>query len=217
MTATIKDPASIECNLEPINLNEKTQFNELQRQRKICGWQYDTQTLQSWKENENPKRLFWITFVDSSNQVSSESTSIRAGHISLDPSSGYLEPCRLRENEVDLSLNTFFILPEYRALRLGKCAVRLLEEFAVTEEYGDLRCRYLTLSALSKRYIYDENWKGMWARIGMPEPSFSIQEWYERLGFVTWKEVPLYEEITLDGETIVLWEALMSKDLRSSS
>lgn len=77
MTGATSDSTSIQCSLEPINLNEKAQFEELQRQRKICGWQHDTQTLQSWKENKHSKSLFWITFIDSSNQVDIESTSIQ--------------------------------------------------------------------------------------------------------------------------------------------
>lgn len=35
----------------------------------------------------------------------------------------------------------------------------------------------------------------------MSEPSISFQQWYERPEFVTWKEIPLNEEATLDGET----------------
>jgi hypothetical protein len=208
-----KKQCPLQCHLEPIDLNEETQFSELQRQRTICGWNYEQQTLQSWKGNTNFKKLFWITTPDPDN----ETKSIRAGHISLDLSSGILEPGLLQGDEIDLSLSTFFILPEHRALKLGKKAVQLLENLAVTEPYGDPRCRYITLCALSKRYIYDERWRGLWSKVGMAQPPFSIQEWYENLGYTTWKEVPLTEATSLDGETFQVWEALMRKDLREIS
>lgn len=91
----------------------------------------------------------------------------------------------------------------------------LVEELAVTEPYGSPRCRFVTLTGLSKRYVYDEGpeWRGMWARIGMTPPSFSVQEWYEQLGYVSWKSEPLYEEKALNGEVIKLWEAFMRKEM----
>ncbi|KAJ5082195.1 hypothetical protein N7532_011238 [Penicillium argentinense] len=202
------DPESraSKCYLSPINLDDADEFTELRRQRLICGWESDHQTLESWKSKRDLKKLFWITVPDLG-------PGLRAGHISLDKSSALLEPGFLRKNEIELSLSSFFILPEYRALRLGKHAVMLLEKLATTEPYGSPCCRYLTLTALSKKYFYDEEWRGMWDRVGMQMPSFSIQEWYERLGYVSWKEEPLYEERTMDGEKIVLWEAFMKKDL----
>ncbi|CAI7655913.1 unnamed protein product [Penicillium pancosmium] len=185
---------SLQCHLEPIDLNQEIEFIELQRQRAICGWDYEQQTLQSWKEGTSLKRLFWITIPD----PKEENKSIRIGHISLDPSSGILEPGLLQGDEIDLTLKTFFISPEHRALKLGKKAVQLLENLAVTKPYGDPRCRYLTLCAISKRYVYDEEWRGLWSKVGMVEPPFSIQEWYEKLDYVTWKEMPLTEATALD-------------------
>jgi GNAT superfamily N-acetyltransferase len=174
----------------------------------ICGWHSDPQTLQKWKDQKELKKLFWITIPD-------KEATIRAGHISLDAFPGLLEPGMAKENEIELSISSFFILPKYRKLHLGKHAVNQLEGLARQKPFGDPRCRYITLTALSKRYVYDEapEWRGMWQRLGMHLPSFSIQEWYEKLGYVSWKVEPLYEEKALDGETIVLWEAFMRKDL----
>jgi hypothetical protein len=97
--------------------------------------------------------------------------------------------------------------------------MRLVEEMAVVEPYGSPRCRFITLNAQSKRYLYDEGpeWRGLWARLGMTPPAFSIQEWYESLGYVSWKEEPLYEERTLDGEVVKLWEAYMRKEVQSET
>jgi GNAT superfamily N-acetyltransferase len=194
-----------------MDLYDESQYQELQRQRVMCGWDSDSQTLQKWKDKQELKKLFWITILDTNTQE----TAIRTGHISLDACSGLLEADIGKENEIELSISSFFILPEYRKLHLGKRAVNLLETLAVTKPFGDPRCRYITLTALSKRYVYDEapEWRGMWQRLGMSIPLFSIQEWYESLGYVSWKVEPLYEEKALDGKVIVLWEAFMKKDL----
>lgn len=90
------------------------------------------------------------------------------------------------------------------------------EEIATLEPYGSPRCRFITLNALSKRHIYDEGpaWKGIWERLGISPPPFSIQEWYEKLGYVSWKEKPLYKEKALDAGVIKLWEAFMREEVQ---
>lgn len=208
MTAT-----SQKCDLEPISLHDADQFAEIQRQRLICGWHYDEETLQKWKakQQDGLKNLFWIIFHNFNNRNS----PIRAGHISLD---AYCDPPELdiaRGDKSVLTISSFFILPEYRAYGLGRRAMSLIEEMAIREPYGSTNCRSIALTALSKRYIYEEGpeWRGMWERIGSSMPSFSIQEWYEKIGYVSWKEEPLYEEKTLDGGVITLWEAFMRKML----
>jgi GNAT superfamily N-acetyltransferase len=205
---------SSKCYLVPIDLHNESQFNEIRRQRIICGWDSVLQTLQDWKGKENIKRLFWITIP----QPSAGNETIRAGHISLDASSGLLEPDIAPENRTELSISSFFILPEYRSLGLGKRAVKLVENVATTERFGNPRCRFITLTALSKRYVYDEapEWRGVWAKLGLSPPSFSIQKWYEGLGYVAWKEEPITEEKGIDGQVILLWEAFMRKDLQSN-
>lgn len=203
-----------QCGLELINLHEENQFNELHRQRVICGWDSDPNILLRWKDRQASKRLFWIMYSDVDSQH-----SIHTGHISLDASSKLLEPEVLKDGEIELSINSFFILPDYRHLGLGKRAVYLVEQAALTEPYGDPRCRFITLTALSKKYIYDKapEWRGVWEKLGMPIPSFSIEEWYENQGYVSWKVEPLYEESTVDGQVIKLWEAFMKKDVRSGA
>lgn len=205
-----------QCHLVPMDLSSEDHFAELERQRIICGWYKDQQTLQNWKrkQQEGLKNLFWITVPD---LQTPDGVPIHVGHISLD---AYCDPPELdlaRPDKSRLAISTFFILPEYRSLRLGRQAVRLIEQMAVVEPYGSSRCEFIALMAQSKRHIYDEGpeWKGVWARLGMSPPAFSIQEWYEKLGYVTWKEGPLYKETALDGQVIDLWEALMQKDLKS--
>ncbi|RHZ63415.1 uncharacterized protein CDV56_102387 [Aspergillus thermomutatus] len=212
------------CLLEPVNFHDADQFAELHRQRTICGWDSDPQTLTKWKgkQQENLKALFWVTIPNPSTgdeNKNDNAIAIRAGHIALD---AYCDPPELdlaRADKSVLAISSFFILPEYRSYGLGRRAMRLVEEMAIAEPYGSPRCRFIALTALSKRYVYDEGpeWRGLWGRLGMSPPSFSIQEWYESLGYVSWKEEPLYEERTLDGEVVKLWEAFMRKEVQSES
>lgn len=201
-----------DCHLEPVDLQDPDQFTEIQRQRIICGWDHDAHTLQQWKEKqqEGLKSLFWITVStpgDGSHQIK------RAGHIALDAYSDPPDPGLARADKSILTIHSFFLLPEYRAAGLGRRAMGLIEDLATTEPYGSRHCRFVTLCALSKRYVYDDRpeWRGVWERLGTSAPSFSIQEWYEKGGYETWKEEPLYEEKALDGEVIKLWEAFMRK------
>ncbi|KAJ5083336.1 hypothetical protein N7456_012763 [Penicillium angulare] len=180
-----KQYSSPKCQLEPVDLNDASQFNELRDQRIICGWESDLQTLRGWQDKADLKRLFWITILDNSSHA--EDKYIRAGHISLDASSSLLDESDISSGDPELSINSVFIMPYYRSLGLGKRAVRLVENMAATEPFGDPNCRFLTLTALSKRYFYDDapEWSGLWEKIGMERPSFSVQEWYEKLGYVS--------------------------------
>ncbi|KFY18307.1 hypothetical protein V491_04798 [Pseudogymnoascus sp. VKM F-3775] len=206
------------CRLEPVNLHDTDQFAELQKQRVICGWSFEEKTLETWRDKQQVgvKSLFWITIPDSSTK---DNHRIRAGHISLNT---YCDPPELdlaRADKSVLTISSFFLLPEYRAYGLGKRVMALVEEIAVIEPYGSPRCRFITLTALSNRHLYDDGpeCRGVWEKLGIPPPSFSIKEWYEKLGYVSWKEEPLYDEIGLDGQVVWLWEAFMRKEVQSES
>ncbi|KAA8643366.1 hypothetical protein EYZ11_012889 [Aspergillus tanneri] len=212
---------SAPCYLEPINLQDADQLAELLRQRVLCGWDHTPEKLQQWKtkQAEGLKSLFWITTTNSNhnnNNHNGENESILAGHISLDAYSDPPDAELARADKSVLAIQTFFILPEYRALRLGRRAMDLAERMAVQEPYGSPNCSVMALTALSKRYMYDEGpeGRGFWDRIGMPMPEFSIQEWYEKLGYVGWKEEPRYQEKTVDGGVVWLWEVFMRKELK---
>jgi GNAT superfamily N-acetyltransferase len=205
-----------ECRLDPIDLHDADQFSELQRQRVLCGWDYDPEILKKWKkkQEEKLKNLFWITI----NLTDSDNASVRAGHISLNADTSF-DPPELRnlphvENCV-LSISAFYILPKYRSGGLGQRVMQRIEEMAVQEPYGSANCRFIALNAMSKRHMYDDGreWRGIWERMGMSPPSFSIQEWYEMLGYVSWKEEPLHEQKALDGGIVKIWEAFMRKEI----
>lgn len=210
--------------LDPIDFHDAGQFSELQSQRRLCGWDYDTEILKTWasKQEARIKNMFWITAnnTSDSDEQGTDNKPVRVGHISLDVAAPSFTPPELQnlprvEKQV-LSLSTFFILPKHRSSGLGRRVVQRLEEMAVQEPYGSANCRFIALNALSKRHMYDEGWewKEIWARMGEEPPKFSIQEWYEKLGYVSWKEEQLHQqEGVVNGDIVLLWEAFMRKEI----
>ena len=201
--------------LLPINLHDPIEFLELQRQRTICGWFYSDLELIKWRDlqDQKLKSLFWITLPASSGDPDPQGACLRVGHISLD---AYADPPDLEVANPDksiLTVQTFFILPEYRADGFGRLAMDLTERLATQEPYGSEKCRWLTVNTVSKRYVFDESpeWQGCWAKMGLAIPKWSNEVWYERRGYVKWKEEPRYKLTTLDGQRIVLVAVFLRK------
>ncbi|EED19823.1 conserved hypothetical protein [Talaromyces stipitatus ATCC 10500] len=142
--------------------------------------------------------------------------TVRAGHISLDSYADPPDPELALEDRSILTVQTFFILPEYRTGGVGRAAMDLVEVLATKEPYGGPRCHTLTLTTASKKYleIDEPEWKGIWKKFGMDIPKFSAQIWYEKLGYVYWKEEPRYRSPTLDGSTLVVIASFMRKKLQ---
>lgn len=224
--------------LVPVNFDNADEYAEFHRQRTICGWAYSDGALQHFKQMQEIKlkSLFWIMIkqelqVNSINgkdndefrgsdangelQKSALFTK-RAGHISLDSYAELPDPELAREDRTIMTVSTFFILPEHRKGGLGKAAMDLIEVLATQEPYGSPQCHTLALTTLHKSYIeVDEpEWRGMWKQLGLEPPQFSAQVWYEKLGYVLWKEEPRYPEKTLDGDDLNLIASFMRKRLR---
>lgn len=185
--------------LNPINLHTPTDFAELHRQRLLCGWHHTEADLLTWRNmsDAGTKSLFWITHSSSPSPV---------GHISLDSVANPPDPCLARPDKSLLTICTFFILPEFRRLGLGRRAVEAVEGLARREE----ACRAIALTALSKRYLEEpgaEVFRRMGKEVGVTEG------WYERLGYWTFKEEAITPERLLDGTEIMLVEAFMRKEL----
>ncbi|KAE8147041.1 hypothetical protein BDV25DRAFT_169432 [Aspergillus avenaceus] len=198
MTSTIE-----KCTLHPINLHNPTEFTELQRQRHKCGWLYDNAALETWRSKQDArlKSFFWIIIPSNTGP-----DHIRAGHISLD---SYTDPPDLELASSDrsaLTIQTFFILPEYRGDGLGRKAMDLVEALATQEPYGSRECEYVTMTSMSKKYYYSEEveWRGIWERLVRERPVVCPVDWYERRGYVRWKSEPRFREVDVDGEEVVI-------------
>ncbi|RAL07254.1 uncharacterized protein BO97DRAFT_446989 [Aspergillus homomorphus CBS 101889] len=216
------------CQLRPINLHDPSDFTEMQRQRQICGWDHEAPKIESWrnKQDEGLKGFYWVCIPDPSSGSSSSSSSsssiattssstIRAGHISLDAYSDPPDADLARADRSVLTVQTLFILPEYRGLGLGRRAMDLVEEKARTQEP---KCRYLALTTLSERHFVDESPEGtgVWARTGSAPPRMGCNQWwYARRGYVFWKEEPRWTDKGLDGSEVAFYAAFMRMDVRA--
>jgi len=216
MASQVKgENTSQECSLEPMNLHDGFEFGELRRQRIACGWNHEREVIECWRNDMDAKMktLFWITIRASTSDK--EPSPNRAGHISLtyqkDPPD--LEMANPDKSAIEIS--NLFILPEYRKLGLATQALAMVEELAKSEPYGGPNCKALTLNTASKRYWDDDGdeWRGLWLKAGLnvPERGWSLEHWYETMGFVKFKEAPTYETSALDGTELKWWASFMKK------
>lgn len=143
--------------------------------------------------------------------------NICAGHISLDSTAEPPDAELAREDRSIMSVSTFFILPEHRTGGLGRAAMDLVEILATQEPYGSLQCHTLALTTLSRRYTHEDSpeGRGVWKQFGIEPPPFSNVDWYQKLGYVGWKEEPRYHTQTLHGTYIDLIALFMRKRLRA--
>ncbi|EEA27371.1 conserved hypothetical protein [Talaromyces marneffei ATCC 18224] len=217
-------------SLVPINLNDSAQHAEFKQQRVVCGWDYSDEALQMFIENQEKrlKSLFWIMIQqkvqangkqeNAGNAVSPSPTlfTIRAGHISLDSYTEPADPEIALEDRSIMTVQTFFILPEYRTGGVGRAAMDLVEVLVMQEPYGSPHCHTLALTTVSKKHIEIDTpgWRGIWKKCGLDVPPFSNEIWYEKLGYVYWKEEPRYSAVGLDGSPLHIIASFMRKKLR---
>ncbi|RDW92925.1 uncharacterized protein DSM5745_00247 [Aspergillus mulundensis] len=191
--------------LVPINLNDRSEWEELRQHRLACGWDHSPESLELWRQKQKAglKSFFWVTTTAATTD-DGEQTPIRAGHISLD---AYAEPADwdlANADKTNLTIQTFFILPKYRAGGLGRAAMKLVEALATEEPYGSKNCEYITLNCMSKAHYYDEVLGPILKRT-LP---ICNEEWYEKQGYVAWKTEPRYEDkLDLPDREKIIWDA----------
>ncbi|ROV98156.1 hypothetical protein VPNG_08593 [Cytospora leucostoma] len=189
--STIDQPAHPKCILEPIDLLEQAQADELLRQRKICGWSDTPEYIAKWKSaiDRKAKSLFWIR--------RAPQPDLRIGHISLDSEAH--PPDLELANPIDksvLTINTLFILPEHRGGGIGRAAIEALEKVATVEPYGSRNCRTVALTTLSRRYGEDDEWRAIYEKlvgVEAPKRGKANEDWYTRMGYVKWKDEGLWD------------------------
>ena len=218
------DDSTHDSILEPINLYNPLQFEELKRQRQICGWEYNDTDLHYLrnKQDEGLKPFFWILShhpPPTNSPLPSNSDHsprpIRAGHISLDSYANPPDPELATAARTILTIQTFFILPQFRSTGLGRTCMDALESMATKLPYGSPGCKRVTLTALSRRISEEEGdqWKDVWKRLGRTRPLLTNQSWYERRGYVAWKEEERYSAWTTEGEEVRFIFCFMRKEL----
>jgi len=161
------------------------------------------------------KMLFWVIIPASTSDK--DRSPNRVGHISL---TYQKDPPDLEMANPDRSvmeISNLFILPEYRSFGFARKAMAAVEELAKVEPYGSPNCKALTLNTASKRYWDDDGveWRGLWLKMGLevPERGRSLEQWYEKMGYVKYKEEPTFEETALDGTTLKWIASFLRKNI----
>lgn len=172
-------PTQSKCTLEPANLRDQAQADELLRQRKICGWKSKPEDITSWQERTAARTntLFWIK--------PTAQPDLQVGHISLD---------KVGDGS-SLKIADLFVLPEHRGGGIARAAFQTLEEWATTEPYGSKNCKALLVDTLSRRYSEEDEYRLEYFRLTGVEPKpkgATNEEWYTRMGYVKYKEEPSY-------------------------
>lgn len=198
-----------QCVLEPMDLHDQAQFEELLRQRKICGWKDTPHYITAWQKGmeAGTKYLFWIKPVSQ--------LHVRAGHISLD--NEYEPPFLEVGDKTILRIASLFVLPEHRGGGIGRAAVETVESWAVTEPYGSKDCKALVIDAVSRNYSEDDEWRAEYLRITGIEANprgASNEDWYARMGYVKYREEPVYPGSDPSAKGDLLWASFLRKEIQ---
>lgn len=173
------------------------------------------------------RTLFWITLPSSPATSSLPSlqsgpeTLCPVGHVSLDKKdkSDALPPDLSLANPDGsvLQITALFVLPEFSSLRLGGFAMDECERLAQEEPFGSLKCRGITVTTLSSRYLSGEdtgpNGTGRWALVGQTMPKRDNSVWYARRGYVTYKEEARCFTAMRDGSELEWFSVFMRREL----
>lgn len=218
MAGAITKKAKVKCLLKPMNLHNPEDFDELLRQRKICGWNKDPSYLERWRKaaDEGTSTMFWIFPNGSSDSME---TTRSVGHIALESAANPPDLELANPDKSVMTISSLFILPEHRGAGLARAAFEAVEDYAKMEPYGSPACRTITLHTFSKSYAEnkDEDWRAIYRRMGIEQPARgpSAEGWYESMGYVRWKEEPRYPDKLPDGRERLLLASFLRKDISS--
>ncbi|KAK3984281.1 hypothetical protein QBC44DRAFT_337313 [Cladorrhinum sp. PSN332] len=202
--------------LDPIDLHEPSQFDELLRQRVLCGWNNTATIIEGWRDevDAGARAMFWVVPHKLSNL---DAPHRWGGHIGMLNQTSPPDLELANPDKSVLHIASLFIDPDHRGGGIGRAAIEELEGWAKTEPYGSPSSKFITIHTLNRRYVEDdgEEWRGIWEKFGQqaPEKGTGNEDWYLRMGYVKWKEVPKYAEKFLDGTDVLLLASYLRKSL----
>lgn len=194
-----------ELHVEVIDLHNQRDVDDLIVQRKICGWNFTPEIIAKWRDSVDKglKTMFWI--------VLPNKESTKAGHISLASRAEPHDPDLAKEDRSVMTISSFFILPQHRSGGLGRKTMDLMEDMATKEPYGSPNCKAIAIDTIS--YKYHDTSGPYWDILKEHmEKQPSNQLWYERRGYIRFKEAPRYREESISGD-VVFDAAFLRKDL----
>lgn len=233
-------PLPWDATLIPVDLDHEDQRSILYAQRKICGWGETNIPIWDAHIKSGHRAMFWIAFPSSSPAATGIATKpaldfiphpanggsekvLLVGHVALDridvPSEDSLtgDTTLTAEDGSVLTIATLFVMPEFKVHGLGSFAMTECERLAQEEPYGSLNCRAISVNTLSDRHcgngVDGKDGLDMFPSLGLPTPARSNVGWFEKQGYVRYKEEKRYKAYTTDGKTIIVWAVYLKKEL----
>ncbi|KAF2218650.1 hypothetical protein BDZ85DRAFT_269999 [Elsinoe ampelina] len=233
-------PLAPDATLILVDLDDPKQAAIMLAQRKICGWGADN--IRVWHKyiKSGERAMFWIALPSSSAAATSvprsdaldcipsskdgkEDQFLLVGHTALDwidlPVEDHfqVDDTLTAEDGSVLTISSLCIMPEFKAYGLGTWSMQKLEEMAQQKPYGSPNCRAIAVNTLSDRHV-----KGgipgpegldMFPNLGIPIPDRSNVGWFEKMGYVRYKEEKRYEAKGINGNTVYIWAVFLRKEL----
>ncbi|PNS20629.1 Phosphoribosylformylglycinamidine synthase [Sphaceloma murrayae] len=227
-------------SLIPIDFDHAVQRSIMLAQRKICGWGEDDIPIWDTHIKTGERSMFWIAFPRGSKQARGVQVTPALDFISSpeDPTKDHLLVGHVALDKIDvpvihhvnvdntltaddgsrLTIATLFIMPEFKAKGLGTFAMLECERLARERPFGSEDCREIAVNTLSDRHCLDGGVPGpdgldMFPALGLPIPKRSNVSWFEKLGYVRYKEEKRYEDKGVNGQKIHIWAVFLKKDL----
>lgn len=204
-----------------MNLHDTNQATELLRQRILCGWNQTPDFVAGLRDSMDAglKAVFWITKPATEETTTSQQDhkTLRIGHVSLD-SVAHPEDLTLANphDKSVLTISNLFILAEHRGGGIARTAIDQLTHWAKEEPYGSPNCKAVAVTAISKKYHDDDEWRAKFEWLNntpAPERGRANEDWYVRMGFVKWKEEPRYPAEIPGREGEMFWASFLRKEI----
>jgi hypothetical protein len=190
--------------LVPINLHDPSEFDQLEHQRKLCGWSFGRSMIEGWRDSMDTKAksFFWII----KSSADDPESKVRAGHISIESEVQPPHPELARPDKSILSISTLFVLREYRGGGIANAAMDIIESYCRTEPWGSPNCKAVTINTVARKYSEDDEGRAIIHKLGIEtQPKgASNEDWYARRGYVKFDEEDRYRIPTADGEVVIV-------------
>ncbi|KAH8923484.1 hypothetical protein BT69DRAFT_1350154 [Atractiella rhizophila] len=208
--------------LVPIEFGTQAHIEELQRQRRICGW--GDEDIPLWKAavEQGHRVMFWIATSEPVEraELSETVTTLRdtqsreifpIGHIAVERKR-MEDPGHFASKEFVPSsarLESLFVLPSFQRIGAASFAILEMERIAIEEP---INVEWMTIVGMSAEQFNDDNF---WKRNGKERPRFSMEDYYRRRGYVTYETGPAWQNWDIKEEKL-FWvnAAFMKKKLK---
>lgn len=219
------------ATLVPIDLNDAHHRAILHDQRLLCGW--GAQKIPRWAASAaaGTRSFFWICpSAASATATASPLPTIEhegqrhtpVGHVSLDkvdinepdvaPDTSLADPAAHV-----LTITSLFVLPLFRRLGLAAFAMGECERLAKVPPFGDADAVAITVNTLNWRYcvggLEGPDGVGRWEKEETKTVPRSSAPWYQRRGYVMYKEAVRYYGVNVDGEKTEWVASFLRKEL----